>query len=53
MKVVETKTFPISAAALITDRANVNIVETIVEQAGDEELNSVELFIAAWLLGWK
>ena len=45
MKAVATKTFPINAAALITDRANVNIMETVEEQAADEELNSVELFM--------
>jgi len=45
MKVVVTKTFPMNAAALITDRANVNIMETMEEQAAGEELNSVELFM--------
>ena len=45
MKVVATKTFPKNATALITDRANVNIMETMEEQAAGEELNSVELFM--------
>jgi len=45
MKVVATKTFPINAAAIITDKANVNIMETMEEQAADEELHSVELLM--------
>ena len=45
MKVVAIKTFPINAAALTTDRANVNIMETTEEQAAGEELNTVELFM--------
>jgi len=41
MKVKTTKTFPMNAATLITDRANVNIRETMEEQVGDGGVSAV------------
>ena len=46
-KVTTTKIFPMSAAMLITDRVDVNMMDAIAEHPCDVELNwtSVELFI--------
>lgn len=46
-KVTTTKIFPMSAATLITDRVDVNMMDAIAEHPCDVELNwtSVELFI--------